>query len=207
MSTLAGKALDRAIDAALEAADKYAMGTSDVQKAAASIAKRLADLGVDYAIAGAIALDVHGFRRLTQDVDVLISREGLARFKTQWLGRGYVDVFRGSKAVRDTEHDVRIDFLIAGDFPGDGEPKPVAFPEPQDVVVAGERYRSISLKALIELKLASGMTAAHRMRDLDDVMRLIRANGLAREFGDELAPYVRAKNTELWELAQIDEDY
>jgi hypothetical protein len=207
MGTIAGKALDRAVDAALAAVDDYAMGTSGVQKAAAGIARRLKDLGIDYAIVGAIALDVYGFRRLTEDVDVLITRDGLARFKDEWLGRGYVEVFPGGKAVRDTEHNVRIDFLVAGEYPGDGKPKPVAFPEPGDVVVAGERHRTISLKALIELKLASGMTAPHRMRDLDDVMRLIRANGLPSAFVEELTPYVRDKFAELWELAQIDEDY
>ena len=46
-------------------------------------------------------------------------------------GLGYVPPFSGSKNLRDTEHGVRIEFLIAGEFPGDGKPKPVAFPEPE----------------------------------------------------------------------------
>ena len=50
-------------------------------------------------------------------------------------GLGYVPPFSGSKNLRDAEHGVRIEFLIAGEFPGDGKPKPVAFPDPDDVGV------------------------------------------------------------------------
>ena len=117
------------------------MGEGGVRKAATAIAERLAQAGIDYAIAGAIALGDHGFMRLTVDVDVLIRREGLERFKSEWLGRGYVDVPPGGKAVRDTVNNVKIDFLIAGDFPEDGKPKPVAFPDPREAAVSGDKYQ------------------------------------------------------------------
>ena len=64
--------------------------------AAAAIAERLTQAGIDYAIAGAIALGEHGFKRLTVDVDVLIRREGLDRFTAEWLGRGYVSLAMAS---------------------------------------------------------------------------------------------------------------
>lgn len=108
--------------------------------------------------------------------------------------------------MRDTIHNVKIDFLIAGDFPGDGKPKPVAIPEPKTASIAGNKYRVVSLQKLIELKLASGMTAPHRMQDLSDVMRLIRVAQLPREFGEQIDPYVREKFTEMWELAQHPDD-
>ena len=46
----------------------------------------------------------------------------------------------------------------SGGFPGDGKPKPVAFPDPAgaSVDIGGIRY--LSLEKLVELKLASGMT-------------------------------------------------
>ncbi|MCE7874303.1 hypothetical protein DYH09_28570 [bacterium CPR1] len=61
----------------------------------------------------------------------------------------------------------------------------------------------LSLATLIELKLASGMTAPHRLRDLDDALQLIRRNGL--EYGKQLHPYVREKFAELWQLAQYED--
>lgn len=182
------------------------MGTGRLHEAAAAIGARLADSGTDYAIAGALALGEHGFKRLTVDVDVLITREGLARFKQEWLGRGYLEVRPGGKAVRDTVNNVKIDFLLTGDYPGDGKPKPVAFPDPSTAAIEGAKYRVVSLPRLVELKLASGMTAPHRLQDLADVLRLIREAGLPRDLARELDPYVREKFDELWTLAQHPED-
>src|SRR5687768_6442746 len=203
---LSGPAVDRAVEAALREADAYMAGTAKVQLAAAALAKRFQELGIDYAIAGAIALDVHGVRRLTVDVDVLLRREDLVRFKEHWLGRGYVELFPGSKGVRDTEHGVKIDFLITGDFPGDGKPKPVAFPDPARVRLVGDRFAVLRLETLIELKLASGMTAPHRGQDLVDAQRLVHDLRLARELGEKLDPFVRAKYDEIWQLAQHPDD-
>lgn len=208
MEELTAADVDRRTDALLEEAEAYFMGEGGVHNAAAAIAERLTEAGIDYAIAGAIALGEHGFKRLTVDVDVLIRRDGLDRFKAEWLGRGYLDVRPGGKAVRDTINDVKIDFLLTGDFPGDGKPKPVAFPDPRDVAIAGDKYRVVSLPRLVEMKLASGMTAPHRLQDLADVLRLISAANLPRDFGGQIDPYVRAKFEELWLASRHpDDDY
>jgi len=55
----------------------------------------------------------------------------------------------------------------------------VAFPDPVLAGEEGDGFRVISLVKLIELKLASGMTAPHRrQRDLSDVQDLIGALNL-----------------------------
>lgn len=197
------------ISEVLERAGEFFMGRSPIHRAARHIAERLIEMNVPFAIAGALAANAHGHVRTTADVDLLLTREGLAAFKERWLGRGWVEKFPGSKGVRDTEDDVKIDVLIAGDYPGDGKPKPVAFPDPASGVVetSNDGLPVLKLPVLIELKLASGMTAAHRPRDLDDVIQLIRANRLPREYGERLDPYVRSKFAELWQAAQIEEDY
>jgi len=179
------------------------MKTGKVHHAALEIARRLDAANIPYAIAGAMALGAHGYERVTVDVDLLLTRDGLARFKEAHLGRGYVEKFPCSKGLRDTENGVAIDILLAGEFPGDGLPKPVAFPDPAAAAVAGERFRILALPRLVELKLASGMTAPHRLKDLADVLELIRAAKLPAELADELAPYVREKYAELWRAAQI----
>ncbi len=200
--------VDRRVDALLAGAQEYFMAEGGIHHAAAAIGRVLTGMGIDYAIAGAIALGEYGYQRLTVDVDVLIRRDDLARFKEQWLGRGYVEVRPGGKAVRDTANNVKIDFLLAGDFPGDGKPKPVAFPEPAMAAASGAKYRVVSLPRLVEMKLASGMTAPHRLHDLADVLRLVREAALPRDFALQLDPYVRPKYEELWTLAQHpDEDY
>lgn len=184
------------------------MKKSPIHRAAERVFKALEECQVSFVIAGALAANAHGHTRTTEDVDILVTREGLARFKSRWLGLGWVEVFPGSKSVRDTEDNVRIDVLLSGDFPGDGKPKPVFFPDP---ACAGETDDSgipiLKLPHLIELKLASGMTASHRLRDLDDVMHLIRANGLSKDYGESLNPYVREAYLARWEAAQFNEDY
>lgn len=188
--------------------DAFMMERSPVHETMRRLAKALSELQIPFVIAGAMAANAHGHRRTTADVDVLMRREDLARFKERWIGRGWLDVFEGSKGFRDTMNGVKVDVLIVGDYPGDGKVKPLSFPAPETVAeVREEGLPYITLKALLELKIASGMTAAHRPRDLDDVIQLIRVNALPLEFGQELNPYVREKFAELWQSAQISEDY
>ena len=70
------------------------------------------------------------------------------------------------------------------------------------MAVRGEGMSFLPLAKLVELKLASGMTAPHRLKDLADVLELIKAADLPAELADDLSPYVREKFRELWEAAQ-----
>jgi hypothetical protein len=194
------------LDVALSKIGAFFVNQSPVQKAARAIARRLDELCIDYAIAGALCLGAHGVVRATEDVDVLLRPDDLERFKAQWLGRGYVNIRPGGKAVRDTEQGVKVDFLLTGDYPGDGNPKPVRFPDPKEVATPAGEFPVVSLARFIELKLASGMTAPHRLQDLADVLRLIETAKLPREFATSLDPYVGPKYEELWQSAQHPED-
>ncbi len=62
--------------------------TGKVHQAVLAIALRLDRANIPYAIAGAMALGAHGYERVTVDVDVLLTREGLARLKS---GHGYAE--------------------------------------------------------------------------------------------------------------------
>jgi hypothetical protein len=190
----------------LAEADRYFMGRSQLHEAAMRLARIFDEMGIAYAIAGALALAAHGRRRMTEDVDVLLASEDLARFKAQHLGRGYVEITPGLKAVRDTDLGVKIDFLLSGQFPGDGKPKPVVFPVPLPTYPDAGGLRVLPLEVLVELKLASGTSAAHRGQDLVDVMELVRARDLPREFGEALDPSVRAEFEKQWQLARIVDD-
>ena len=183
-------------------ATRFFMGTSDIHQALRRLLDALGQIDVPHAIIGALALGEYGYRRVTEDVDVLLTEEGLDTFKEAFLGRGYVEKFPGSKGMRDTASGVAIDVVLAGAYPGDGEPKPVRFPDPANAAVRGDKMALLPLERLIELKLASGMTAPHRLRDLADVLELIRLRSLPEGFSDALDPYVRDKFLELWRAAQ-----
>src|SRR5262245_12252524 len=100
---------------------------SSVFRTMQNIAKRLDQIGVPYAIAGGMAMFQHGYRRFTEDVDILVTADSLKLIHDKLIGLGYLPPFANSKNLRDTETGVRIEFLITGGFPGDGKPKPVSF--------------------------------------------------------------------------------
>ncbi len=183
-------------------ATRFFMSESDVHRALVRVTRLLEEAAIPYALVGGLALNQYGYQRATVDVDLLLTREGLAAFKERQLGRGYVEKFPGSRGLRDTQTGVDIDIVIAGDYPGDGKPKPVAFPDPGVVAVKGQEVAVLPLPKLIEIKLASGISAAHRLRDLADVLELIRIAGVPLTLENELDPSVRAKYRELWAAAQ-----
>lgn len=181
---------------------QFLMGESPVHQALLRICDALRADGIPHAVVNAMALNHYGYRRTTEDVDLLLTREGLERFKQAHLGRGWVEKFPGSRGLRDTIARVDIDVVLSGEYPGDGKPKPVAFPDPANVASTGERVSLVQLPTLIELKLASGISAPHRLRDLADVLELIRIRSLDECFADELDPSVRTKYLELLAAAR-----
>jgi hypothetical protein len=194
--------LNDAPEIALEEGSMHFEERSAVHVSLRRLAERLDRAGIPYALAGAMGLFLHGYRRFTEDVDVLVKKEDLARIHEALIGLGYRPLFAGSKNVRDVESGVRIEFLLSGEFPGDGKPKPVAFPAPADASTVINGLKCVRLDKMIELKLASGMTNPGRLKDLADVQETIRVLGLPRDFSQRLDPYVREKYGELWAAVQ-----
>ena len=145
------------------------------------IARTLENRGIDYVVIGAVALNQHGYRRFTEDIDLLLTKEGLTRFHEELVGL----------------ENVRVEIVTTGEYPGDGLPKPVRFPDPADVAIEIDGIKTITLERLVELKLASGISAPHRLKDLADVQELIKVRKLGPEFANTIDPSVRDKFMEL----------
>jgi hypothetical protein len=188
----------------LRQVDEFFMKTGPVHQTLRRLARRLSEEQIDYALIGGMALALHGLVRPTQDVDVLLTREGLDRFHEHCVGRGYVPLVSGAqKHFRDTETGVSVEVIVSGEYPGDGKPKSVVFPDPATVSVSMDDIRVIRLETLIELKLASGLSAEHRrLRDLADVQLLIETLDLPADLAENLDPSVRDEFARLWQLAQ-----
>jgi hypothetical protein len=194
-------------DQALRQGSEFFMKRDDVHATLHRISQRLEEAQIDYALIGGMALAAHGYPRFTSDVDILTTREGLDAIHQRLVGRGYVPAFQGArKALRDTTTNVQVEFITTGEYPGDGKPKPVRFPDPKDVAVERDGYKVISLPTLIELKLASGLSAAHRMRDLADVQDLIAKLDLPRSLAEDIDPSVRDEYLRMWDVAATARD-
>jgi hypothetical protein len=177
---------------------RFFMGQGTLNETLRRIAKDLENRGIDYSVIGAVALNQHGYRRFTEDIDLLLTKEGLEKFRSELVGLGYRPAFEGAtKKFRTTRENVTVEIITAGEYPGDGKPKPVQFPNPQESAVEIDGIKTVSLEKLVELKLASGMTAAHRLRDLADVQEVIKIKNLSADFAEKLNPFVREKFLEL----------
>lgn len=179
------------------------MREGDVYDTLRRLAKRLKEEGLDYAVLGGMALVEHGYRRTTEDIDLLMRPETLEAFRARLVGRGYVPAFpEAVKTYRDAGTGIRIEIVTTGEFPGDGKPKPIAFPDPARVAIEGDEFRFVNLETLVELKLASGLSAPHRARDIADIQDLIVRAKLPPDLAMRLDPSVRTEYRRLWEIAQ-----
>jgi hypothetical protein len=189
-------------DAGMRQLSRFFAMNDEVYESLRRITDKLNELKIPYAVAGGMALNAHGYRRGTIDVDILVTPEGLTKVHEALEGLGYVRPFAGSKNLKDTASKVRVEFLVTGQFPGDGKPKPVAFPDPATVSINIDGIQYLGLPTLVELKLASGMTNALRAKDIVDVIEVIQLLHLPRDFGNQLNPFVRDKYSELWTMIQ-----
>jgi hypothetical protein len=186
--------------AAYAEAVRFFNGTGMLNDALSRLVRDLDTHHIDYAIIGAVALNQHGFQRLTVDIDVLLTKDGLDRFRNDLVGRGYRPAFEGAKKkFRTTKENIPVDIITTGEYPGNGSPIPVIFPDPTDASVNIDGVNTVTLEKLIELKLASGITATDRLKDLADVQELIKIKALDQGFAVHLNEFVRRKYLDLYQ--------
>lgn len=174
-------------------ADEQTQRRGYVWQTLRQIVSRLDALGIPYAVLGGIALQHYGLQRSTQDVDLLIgSTTALDAVHSALVGKGYQRKSPDSRHLRDEVTRVRIEFLVSGEYPGDGQPKPVRFPPPPDISERSQDgIQFVNLKTLIELKLASAKSAPHRIKDRADVLELIHLLSLPPDYADQLNSYIQ----------------
>jgi hypothetical protein len=141
------------------------------------LVKKLAKAKIPHAVMGGMAVYVHGYRRFTDDVDVLVTAAGLEAFLARFVPKDYEQVPGKKRRFIDKANGVTVDLVIAGHFPGFRSEGPITFPDPALVRQEIDEVFFIDLKTLIQLKLA-----AFRPKDYADVVDLIRANNLDESF-------------------------
>jgi hypothetical protein len=173
-----------------------------VYKSMRRIVKRLEKANISYAIVGGMAVNAHGHRRTTDDLDVLLTAEGLAEFRKRFVPKQYQ---RHSQLVRrfmDRANQVTIDFLVAGLFPGSGNPGPIAYPDPASARETIENAQVLDLLNLVQLKLV-----ARRHQDFADVVNLVGIHKLDESFADRLHPSLRSDYIECLEEKRREDQY
>ena len=166
------------------------------------LVQRLEKGDIPYAVMGAMAVNAHGADRTTKDVDVLVTQEGLDRFRQRYVGKSYDPVAGRPRRFVEKRSQISVDFLVTGRFPGSGKPGPIAFPQPEEVSQKIKNANVVTLPQLIQLKLA-----ARRHQDFGDVVLLIRVHNLDESFVDHLHPSVRGDFIECLEEKRREDEY
>lgn len=97
---------------------KFFRGEGMINYALKRIAADLDRNQIDYAVIGAVALNQHGYRRFTEDIDLLLSKQGLLDFREKLVGLGYRPAFEGAKKkFRTTEENIPLEIITSGEFP------------------------------------------------------------------------------------------
>ncbi len=173
-----------------------------VHQAARRLVRRLERAGMPYAIAGAMAVNAHGARRTTDDVDILLTAKDLERFRTEFVGKWYAPVPGRSRRFVEKQSDVTVDVLVTGGRPGFGQPTPLRFPDPRKASTEIGKIRVLTLPQLIQLKLA-----ARRHYDFGDVCFLIRVHDLDESFLRRIDPSVHLDYIECLEEKRREDQY
>ncbi|MBX6314132.1 MAG: hypothetical protein IRY99_14635 [Isosphaeraceae bacterium] len=166
----------------------FFQGNNPVHQTMHRLAMKLEEAGIPYALVGGLALNAHGHRCPTDDVNFLLNQEGYERFLKRLDHEELDPVPDRPRRFIDRDNGVPVNLLITGHYPGPGKPGPIVYPDPGDVAVIIEDIRVVDLPTLIDLKLAAG-----RFRDLADVVELIKIHDLDENFAERLHPALRRK--------------
>jgi hypothetical protein len=172
------------------------LGNESLWDAARSSHELLHKADVAHAIVGGVAVCLHGYQRNTVDIDLLVRRHeaGAAQAALERDGWKWVD----ERTELQSPAGIVLQFLLAGEKAGpDSE---VRLPDPGDelAVTQLEGLPVLSLARLIETKLACGQGNLRRThKDFADVVELIAANELGRDFARHLHKSLRQAYREL----------
>ena len=169
-------------------------GTSGLVETARKVASVLADHDIPHWIVGGLAVQEHGYARLTLDVDVVVPDVLEAiEFLTADLTGPFVRVPNCEDRLTDRRNGVKIDLLPAGRVLRAGCKVP--FPRPTKV---WSTPQIVSVEDLISLKLDSWSgSPVRRLKDKSDVVEILKNRKLPRDLA--VAPAVRHLYLETWD--------
>jgi hypothetical protein len=184
-------------------ADAYILrentGTTGLIETARTAVEMLADHDIPHLIVGGLAVQEHGYPRVTIDVDIVVPDVLEAvEFLTANLTGPFFRPGGVEDRVQDRRNQVPVDLLPAGRVLRSNCKVP--FPQPTKAV---EQLQLVSLEELISLKLDSWAgSPVRRLKDKADVVELIQRRKLPRALGVNAA--VRQLFVETWDALQAE---
>src|SRR5437867_2188526 len=145
---------------------------------------------IPHAIVGGVAVCLHGYRRNTVDLDLLIRKTDQAQVRAALEHAGYH--WSSENAEFRAPSGIPVQFLLSGEKAGSDSEVRLPEPDAPGITVEIEGLAVLDLARLIEVKLACGLGSPRRThRDLADVVELIAVHQLDRSFARHLHKSVR----------------
>ncbi|MGH9667317.1 MAG: hypothetical protein ACRD9L_23080 [Bryobacteraceae bacterium] len=164
-------------------------GSTNIENTLLKALKVFQLFNIPHFVCGGFAVQEHGYPRLTVDVDIIVPD---VEFAIERLSMNGFKANPGSMTVTDRETKVEINLLPGGKKV---DPGPLTFPMPTHV---SEKPQILTLERLISAKLSTYIgVGVHRAQDYADVVKLIEANRLPREYGVDLK--VRDEYQKIWD--------
>ena len=169
-------------------------GTSGLERTLRDAVLYLARHEYPHLVAGGLAVQEHGYFRVTLDVDIIVSDPlDCVELLTADLSGPFERIPGCDGSVKDKRNGVVINFLPAERVYKSSCQVP--FPSPEEV---SDEPQFVSLKQLIALKLDSWVHSPNRrLKDKADVIELIKTLNLPRDFA--ISAPVQGLYTETWD--------
>src|SRR5438067_6089767 len=165
-------------------------GSTNIEKSLLKALKVLKLFNIPHYVCGGFAVQERGYPRFTVDVDIIVPDVELAIEKLSMNGFKRNPGSRMTVTDRDTK--VEVDLLPGGKKV---DPVPLTLPMPTHV---SDIPQILTLEKLISAKLSTYMARGiERSQDQADVVKLVQANQLPREFGVD--PTVREDYHKIWD--------
>jgi hypothetical protein len=145
-------------------------GTSGLATTMRKAAKVLGDNVIPHLIVGGMAVQERGYPRTTTAVDIIVPIIRTAR--QALLDAGFEQSMKSRNAVVDPKSDFEIYLLPGGKRLMPNAPLPLPLP-----TTVSDEPQIVFLDSLINMKLSAG-----RAKDFADVVQLIKANSLLKNY-------------------------
>lgn len=166
-------------------------GTSGLATTMRKAAKVLGDNVIPHLIVGGMAVQERGYPRTTTAVDIIVPIIRTAR--QALLDAGFEQSMKSRNAVVDPKSDFEIYLLPGGKRLMPNAPLPLPLP-----TTVSDEPQIVFLDSLINMKLSAG-----RAKDFADVVQLIKANSLLKNYRANTA--VEADYQKAWATAAAEQ--
>lgn len=174
-------------------------GTAGVVQTARDAVETLAHFEIPHLIVGGIAVQEHGYPRVTIDVDIVVPDALEAvEFLTANVSGPFIRIPVRQDGVEDRRNHVIVDLLPGGAVLRPGNKVPFPFP-----TKVADTLQLVTLEELVSLKLDSWFGAPlRRLKDRADVVELILRRKLPRNLA--VAPAAQQLYLETWDGLQAE---